>query len=75
MSTEIRLWLFRLAGGGCLGLITAHFVAATRLSYVRSLEHADVIVRQIFYAHCGYIVFLIVGFAVLCLAKYLDSGF
>ena len=67
MNAELLIWLFRLAGVMCLGLIVANFVAAPRLSYARNLEQSETIVRQIFYVHCGYIVFLITGLAVLCL--------
>ena len=51
----------------CVGLIVANFVAAPGLGYARSLVQVETIVRQIFYVHCGYIVFLITGLAVLCL--------
>ena len=61
------VWILRLAGLMCVGLIVANFVAAPRLGYARSLVRAETIVRQIFYVHCGYIVFLITGLAVLCL--------
>lgn len=67
MNAELMLWLLRLAGLMCVGLIVANFVAAPRLGYARNLEKADAIVRQIFFVHCGYIVFLISGLAVLCL--------
>ena len=67
MNPELTPWLLRLAGLMCVGLIAANFVAAPRLGYARSLAQAETIVRQIFYVHCGYIVFLITGIAVLCL--------
>ena len=67
MNPELIPWLLRLAGLMCVGLIAANFVAAPRLGYARSLAQAETIVRQIFYVHCGYIVFLITGIAVLCL--------
>ncbi len=67
MNEETMLVIFRLAGLMCVGLIVANFVAAPRLGYARSLVQAETIVRQIFYVHCGYIVFLITGLAVICL--------
>ncbi|MEN8694613.1 MAG: hypothetical protein ABF334_07385 [Akkermansiaceae bacterium] len=67
MNAELLMGLFRLAGLMCLGLIVANFLAAPRLGYARNLEKSEMIVRQIFYVHCGYIVFLIAGLAVLCL--------
>ncbi|MGC6464369.1 MAG: hypothetical protein ACON5N_02185 [Akkermansiaceae bacterium] len=59
--------LLRLAGLICIGLVVANFVAAPRLGYARSLAGAETVVRQIFYVHCGYIVFLIAALAALCL--------
>jgi hypothetical protein len=67
MNAETTILLLRLAGLICLGLIVANFVAAPRLGYARNLAGSDNLVRQIFYVHCGYIVFLITGLAVLCL--------
>lgn len=67
MNAEITLWLLRLAGSICLGLIVANFVAAPRLGYARNLAESGNLVRQIFYVHCGYIVMLITALAVLCL--------
>ena len=67
MNPGVMLLLLRIAGLICVGLIAANFVAAPRLGYARSLVQAETIVRQIFYVHCGYIVFLITGLAVLCL--------
>ena len=77
MNPEIQLWALRLAGLMCLGLVVANFVAAPRFGYARSLAKTETIVRQIFYVHCGYIVFLITGLAVLCLAwpgLFLEKG-
>lgn len=51
----------------CLGLIVANFIGAKRLGYAASLVQAEMIVRQIFYVHCGYIVMIITGLAILCL--------
>lgn len=67
MNYEATIWLLRLAGVMCAGLVGANFVAAPRLGYGRSLRNAEPVVRQIFYVHCGYIVMLITGLAVLCL--------
>lgn len=67
MNAETIILLLRLAGLMCVGLVVANFLAAPRLGYGRSLVHAEAIVRQIFFVHCGYIVFLITGLAVLCL--------
>lgn len=67
MNTELAVLLLRLAGVICVGLVVANFVAAPRLGYARSLAGAEKLVRQIFYVHCGYIVMLISGLAILCL--------
>ena len=67
MNPEIQIWALRLAGLMCLGLVVANLVLGSRLEYARNLEKAETIVRQIFYVHCGYIVFLIMVLAVLCL--------
>ena len=61
------VWILRLAGLMCVGLVVANFVAAPRLGYGGSLVQTETIVRQISYVHCGYIVVLITGLAVLCL--------
>ena len=77
MNAETTILLLRLAGLICLGLIVANFVAAPRLGYARNLSGAGNLVRQIFYVHCGYIVFLITGLAVLCLGwpeLFLEKG-
>lgn len=77
MNPEITLWLLRLAGAICLGLVVANFVAAPRLGYARNLAGSDLLIRQIFYVHCGYIVMLITGLAVLCLGwpgLFLEDG-
>ncbi|MDB4554477.1 hypothetical protein N9Z94_01680 [Akkermansiaceae bacterium] len=62
-----QILLFRIAGLMCLGLIVANFIGAKRLGYAASLVQAEMIVRQIFYVHCGYIVMIITGLAILCL--------
>jgi len=77
MDAETTIPLLRLAGLICLGLVAANFVAAPRLGYARNLAGSDQLVRQIFYVHCGYIVFLITALAVLCLGwpeLFLEKG-
>jgi hypothetical protein len=64
---NIDLILLRIAGLMCVGLVVANFVGAKRLKYAVSLKASKPIVRQIFYVHCGYIVMIILGLAVLCL--------
>lgn len=67
MNAELTISLLRLAGLICVGLVVANFVAAPRLGYAKSLAGAELLIRQIFYVHCGYIVMLITGLAILCL--------
>lgn len=67
MTMEMTTLLLRLAGLICIGLIVANFVAAPRLGYARNLAGSGNLVRQIFYVHCGYIVFVITALALLCL--------
>ena len=77
MNVEMNLWILRLAGLICVGLVVANFVAAPRLGYGRNLAGAGNLVRQIFYVHCGYIVMLISGLAILCLGwpgLFLEEG-
>ena len=50
-----------------LGLVLANFVAAKRLRYAENLAGSEVMVRQIFYVHCAYIISIISGLALLCL--------
>jgi hypothetical protein len=50
-----------------LGLVLANFVAAKRLRYAENLAGSEVMVRQIFYVHCAYIMSIISGLALLCL--------
>jgi hypothetical protein len=59
--------LLRLAGLIMIGLISANVVAAKRFGYAANLSYSATIVRQIFYVHCGYIVAIIAGLAILCL--------
>ncbi|MEN8680548.1 MAG: hypothetical protein ABF391_10930 [Akkermansiaceae bacterium] len=77
MNAEYTIILLRLAGLTCVGLVVANFVAAPRLGYAGSLARAEKLVRQIFYVHCGYIVMLISGLAILCLGwphLFLEGG-
>ena len=64
VSLEIGL---RIAGLILVGLIVANFVAAKRFNYAKNLATTEVMVRQIFYVHCAYIVAIIAALAVLCL--------
>lgn len=66
VSIEI---LLQLAGLACVGLVIVNFVAPKRLGYASSLENAELLIRQIFYVHCGYIVLIIAALGVLCLAS------
>ncbi len=61
-------WLLRIAGAMLTGLVVANFVAAKRWKYAENLTSASLIVRQIFYVHCAYIIAIITALAVLCLA-------
>ncbi len=58
-----------LRGAGLIlsGLVVANFVAARRWKYAENLAASEVMVRQIFYVHCAYIVAIIAALAVLCL--------
>jgi hypothetical protein len=47
--------------------VLANFVAAKRLRYAENLAGSEVMVRQIFYVHCAYIMSIISGLALLCL--------
>lgn len=49
-----------------LGLVLANFVAAKRLRYAENLAGSEVMVRQIFYVHCAYIISIISGLALVC---------
>ena len=57
----------RVAGLVLLGLVVANFVAVRRWDYAGNLAGASLIVRQVFYVHCAYIVAIIAALAVLCL--------
>jgi hypothetical protein len=50
-----------------VGLVVANFVAAKRLRYRASLADCEVMVRQVFYVHCAYIIAIVGGLGVLCL--------
>jgi len=57
----------RLAGLILTGLVVANFVAAKRFNYRSNLAGSAVLVRQVFYVHCAYIVSIIASLALLCL--------
>lgn len=67
MNTLYLEIALRVAGLMLVGLAVANFVAAKRWNYGESLAGAEVIVRQVFYVHCAYIVSIIVALAILCL--------
>lgn len=56
----------RVAGLMMSGLVVANFVAAKRWRYAENLAGSAVLVRQVFYVHCAYIVAIIASLAVLC---------
>lgn len=68
--------LIHLAGLGHLALIPVNCVAPYKLRYAASLAGATPVVRNIFYVHAGYIVFVLAGIGALCLgaAEFLGSG-
>jgi hypothetical protein len=68
--------LIQLAGVLQLALIPVNFVAPYKLRYAASLAGATPVVRNIFYVHAGYIVFVLAGLGALCLgfAEFLGSG-
>jgi len=57
----------RIAGAILTGLVVANFVAAKRWNYADNLAGVPVIVRQVFYVHCAYIIAIIASLALLCL--------
>ncbi|MCW1922207.1 hypothetical protein OKA05_06560 [Luteolibacter arcticus] len=57
----------RLTGLMMTGLVAANFVAARRWRYRENLVNCEVMVRQVFHVHCGYIIMIIGALAVLCL--------
>jgi len=57
----------RIVGLIMVGLVVANFVAAKRFRYRENLAASELLVRQIFFVHCAYIVAIIGGLAVLCL--------
>jgi hypothetical protein len=67
MDTYILETGLRIAGLIMSGLVVANFVAAKRLRYAANLAGSEVLVRQIFYVHCAYIVAIIASLALLCL--------
>ena len=68
--------LLRLAGLAHLALIPVNCIAPRKLRYAESLAGATPVVRNIFYVHAGYIVFVLAGLGALCLgaAEFLGSG-
>lgn len=73
MTTLVML---RLAGVAHLALIPVNLVAPSRLKYAASLAGARPIVRDIFYVHAAYILFVLAGIGALCLgaAEFLAGG-
>ncbi len=67
MDTTILEAGLRFAGLIMSGLVVANFVAAKRFEYAKNLAGSEVLVRQIFYVHCAYIVAIIASLALLCL--------
>ena len=67
MNHEALTLGLRFAGLIMVGLVVANCVAAKRFRYAANLESSETIVRQIFYVHCSYIVFIIASLALLCL--------
>ena len=57
----------RIAGLILTGLVAANFVAAKRWDYANNLAGIQMIVRQVFYVHCAYIIAIIAALALLCL--------
>lgn len=73
---SVLILLIRLAGLAQLALIPVNFIAPYKLRYAASLAGATPVVRNIFYVHAGYIVFVLAGLGSLCLggAEFLGSG-
>lgn len=70
MITESSMLLaLRLAGLILSGLVLANFVAAKRFDYARNLAGSELLVRQVFYVHCAYIVVILAALALLCLVR------
>lgn len=67
MNDPIWEALLRLCGVMLTGLVVANFVAAKRWNYRTNLAGCEVMVRQVFYVHCSYIIVVIGSLAVLCL--------
>jgi hypothetical protein len=67
MNAELLENLLRVAGLMLCGLVAANFVAAKCWRYPQNLADCEVMVRQVFYVHCAYIVAIIGALAALCL--------
>ncbi len=57
----------RVAGLMMAGLVAANFVAAKRWRYRANLADCEVMVRQVFHVHCGYIIAIVGALAASCL--------
>jgi len=67
MNTHLLETGLRIAGLILSGLFVANFVAAKRWDYAGNLAGTEVMVRQVFYVHCAYIIAIIAALALLCL--------
>jgi|TARA_B110000037_G_scaffold17525_3_gene18217 hypothetical protein len=67
MDTFILESGLRIAGLMLSGLVVANFVAAKRWDYAGNLAGRQVIIRQVFFVHCAYIVAIITALAIQCL--------
>lgn len=77
MNPQLLEIALRVAGLILIGLTLANFVAAKRFRYRENLAASEVMVRQIFYVHCAYIIAIIMALALLCLGwpgLLLDDG-
>lgn len=68
--------LIRFAGLGQFALIPVNFVAARKLRYAANLSGASPVVRDIFYVHAFYILFVLAGLGALSLGatEFLAGG-
>jgi hypothetical protein len=60
--------LIHIAGLVHLVLVAANFAIPRKLDYAASAARMSPIVRQVFWVHAAYIVFVLAGFAALCFA-------